>query len=199
LLHELGHAEHFLWTSAGLAAEHRLLGDRALAAAFGFLFENLVRDEIWLADRMSTERLYEYLRLDALVRAQLVRRHAAKLLFDLRFESGTAVDDPGREYAELLRESTGVGYDRGDYLEDREEGLGAVAYLRAWMFVPQIEDILRSRFGRAWFSSHGAASLLKEIWETGQLYTADELARELGFTAGDPAALIDELLDGLRR
>jgi len=199
LLHELGHAEHFLWTGAGLAAEHRLLGDRALAEAFGFLFENLVRDEIWLSDRMSTERLGEYLRLDALVRAQLVRRHAAKLLFDLRFESETAADDPGREYVELLRESTGVGYDREDYLEDREEGLGAVAYLRAWMFVPQIEDILRSRFGRAWFSSHGAASLLKEIWETGQLYTADELARELGFTAGDPAALIDELLEGLRR
>ena len=200
LLHELGHAEHFLWTGAGLAAEHRLLGDRALAEAFGVLFENLVHDEIWLADRMSTERLGEYLRLEALVRAHLVRRHAGRLLFDLRFDSETVAHDPGKEYAELLRESTGVGYDREDYLEDREEGLlAASAYLRAWMFVAQLEDMLRSRFGHAWFSSRGAASLLKEIWETGQLYTADELARELGFTAMDPSALIEELLEGLRR
>ncbi|PYV12104.1 MAG: hypothetical protein DMG07_17745 [Acidobacteria bacterium] len=199
LLGEVGRAEHFLWTGGQLAAEQRLVGDRALGESFGFLFEDLVRDGVWLLDAMSAEREGEYLRLVALQRAWRVRRSAAKLGFELRLEAGEAMENPGKEYAEILRDGTGVRHDREEYLEDHEDGLAAADRLRAWIFVAQWRDRLRAKFGAAWFRSRSVAKLLKEIWETGQLYGVDELSRELGLGPLDEAALLDELLEGLRR
>jgi len=46
--------------------------------------------------------------------------------------------------------------------------------------------------------NRAAAGFLKEIWETGQLYRADELCKEIGMGDLDPQLLVDEISEGLK-
>jgi hypothetical protein len=90
-------------------------------------------------------------------------------------------------------------YDRVSYLEDAEDALHSADYLRGWIFELQLRDYLRSRFGSAWFAQKAAGRFLKEIWETGQLYSVDELCREIGLGELEPQALTDDFLLGLMK
>jgi len=60
-----------------------------------------------------------------------------------------------------------------------------------------LRDHLRIRFGTSWHGSPAAGRFLKEIWETGQLYTADELSREIGLGPLEPQILTAALREGL--
>ena len=90
---------------------------------------------------------------------------------------------PPRYMPTLLSSATGLQCDPPSYLADAEDGLDSAGYLRAWIFELQLRDYLRSRFGNTWFAQKAAGRFLKEIWETGQLYSVDELCREIGLGA----------------
>jgi hypothetical protein len=198
LLHEMGHAQHFVWTSPDTPAEHRVVGDRALGEGYAALLERLAATEAWVRPRLG-ERTAAFLGSRALDRAHAVRREAARFLFDLRSISAAPPGDPDRDYAELLGEATGFGYHGTSHLEDADGELSGQAYLRGWMLESALGEYLRERFGTSWFASRQAGDLLKEIWNSGQLYTADELARELGLGGLDPDRLAEDLRAGLRR
>ena len=70
--------------------------------------------------------------------------------------------------------------------------------MRAWAFEVQLREHLKTRFGQRWWASPRAGSFLKEIWETGDRYTADEMAAQVGIgpIAFDP--LIDEFNRALK-
>ncbi|MBN1569362.1 MAG: hypothetical protein JXA73_16060 [Acidobacteria bacterium] len=198
LLHESGHAHHLAWTGASLPVEHRIWGDRALSESYAFLFEHLLADSEWLARMLSYEKSREFLRFQSLYRAFLVRRCAGRLCFALKLSRGGTSEDLSRIYAETMKAYTGIGYQAESWMADLSDGFDSADYLRGWILECMLRDYLSGRYGKAWYRSRSAAGFLKEIWETGLLYRADELSRELGIGNLEPQILADELLGGLQ-
>jgi hypothetical protein len=196
LLHESGHAQHFAFTSPSLPAEDRLCGDRGLAETYAFLLEQLQCNLVWLKDIVGFAEPDGLTRFRTLARAHLVRRHCAKLSYELSLY-GEGLENAPKIYADTLSRTTGLQCDPQSYLEDAEDGLDSAGYLRAWIFELQLRDYLRSKFGNAWFGQKAAGRFLKEIWETGQLYSVDELCREIGLGQLEPQVLTDDLISGL--
>lgn len=199
LLHESGHAHHFAWTSPSLAAEYRICGDRGLSETYAFLFEYLLMDREWLQEAFGSAAPSGLLRFQSLYRAYLVRRYLGKLQYEIALYGGAVLTDAPKIYAESLRRCTGLEHDPESYLEDLTEGFYSAAYLRAWIFEVMLRDHLRSKYGKSWYRNRSAGGFLKDIWETGQLYSADELCREIGLGALDAQALGDEIEEGLRQ
>ncbi len=198
LLHESGHAQHFAWTSAALPAEHRLWGDRGLSEVYAFLFEHLIWNRRWLETNTGFTDPGQFLLLQGLARVHLIRRYCGKLQFEIGLHGDKAPENPSRAYAEMLERSTGLRYDHESYLEDLDDGFYSADYLRAWAFEAQLRDFLLSKFGSAWFQVKAAGDFMKEIWETGQLYTVEELCGEIGIGRLDFQPLNDELKTALK-
>ena len=193
LLHESGHACHFAWTSASLPVEHRIWGDRALTESYGFLLEYLIRNPRWLMRMFSFKNPGNFLRFQPLYRMYLIRRHAAGLCFALRLHDGQNLDNMSEVYAETMRSYTGLQYCPESWLNELANGFESADYVRGWILECMLREHLRSKYGSDWFMNRSAAGFLKEIWETGQLYRADELCREIGFRELDPQILAEEL------
>ena len=154
-------------------------------------------NERWLQANTGFFNAGEFLRFQALVRSHQIRRYCGKLQYEIQLHS-EPMENPARVYVEALQRATGTLYDQESYLEDIDDGFYSADYLRAWIFEAQLRDYLRSRFGHAWFHVAAAGSFMKEIWETGQLYSVGELSREIGIGPLDVQVVIDELLQGLR-
>lgn len=189
LFHESGHAHHLAWTSPDLPVEHRIHGDRGLAETYGFLFERVTRERLWLLEIRNYPNSSQFLRSWALFGAYNIRRRVAMLKYEILLYGGAGHLEAPRVYSELLTQHTGVRHDPECYLSDLDDGFYSADYLRAWIFEAMLREHLRMRFGSDWFHSREAGKFFKEIWETGQLYTADELSREIGLGTLDPQVL----------
>jgi hypothetical protein len=198
LLHETGHAYHFAWTSANLAAEFRLTGDRGLCEAYGLLFEQLLWNENWLMEHLGFARPQAFLAFQALYLCYIVRREAGKLRFMIDLY-GPGLQDAGKAYSEVMARYTGLQHDADAWTAEIGGGTDPAAYLRGWTFAAMLDEHLMAKFGSNWHRSPSAGRVLKEIWETGQLYTAEELSREIGLGPLDPHVLAQRLQQGLRR
>jgi len=198
LLHESGHAYHFAWTNFSLPVEHRICGDRALSESYAFLLEHLVQDAQWLAHVLRYTESEGFLHSQSLLRMFHVRRCAGKLRFAMQLHEHESCADMPQIYAETMRAYTGLSHHPESWLEELPDGFDAADYLRGWALEAVLKEHLRSKYGKAWFLNRSASGFLKEIWETGQLYRADELCREIGMGSLEPQALADELLEGMR-
>ncbi|MDQ3858917.1 MAG: hypothetical protein M3327_10805 [Actinomycetota bacterium] len=179
LFHEAGHTEHFAHTSADLPFEARRLGDNALTEGWATLLELLVDDPVWLARRLDFGRPHDFAGEAATVRLYLVRRYAAKLLYELELHADGDLDPMRERYSEVLADATKIEPSKTDFLSDVDDGFYVTNYLRSWAFEAQIRAFLREEFGSAWFSRREAGSLLRELWHEGQRLSADELLREV--------------------
>ena len=197
LFHEAGHAHHFAWTSAGLPVEDRIYGDPALAETYGFLLERITRERLWLQEVQDYLNSGPFLRSRALFDAYQVRRHFAKLSFEIQLYGGAAAADARLIYPELMTGATGVRYSPEQWLGDLDDPFCSAGYLRARMFEAMLREHLRIRFGSDWFHSCAAGNFLKEIWETGQYYTAGQLSREIGLGDLDPQVLAESLREAI--
>jgi oligoendopeptidase F len=198
LLHESGHAYSFAWTSSSLPVEHRIWGDRALSESYAFLFEHFLLDPEWLARMLSFEKSREFLRFQSLYRIFLIRRCAGRLRFALRLCQEESLDEISQIYSEIMKSYTGLLHRPETWLADFSDGFDSADYLRGWILECVLREHLFNRYGKAWNRNRAAAGFLKEIWETGQLYRADELAREIGIGKLEPQILADELSGGLQ-
>ena len=57
-----------------------------------------------------------------------------------------------------------------------------------------MREHIKSRFGKNWWTSRKAGNFLKEIWETGERHTADEMASLIGIGPITFDSLIDEFV-----
>jgi len=198
LLHESGHAHHFAWTSPTLAAEHRLYGDRGLAELYGFLFEHLLWNDAWLQEMLGYLSSHEFLRFQALHRAYTVRYHLGLLVYEIQLYAGKGCSGAPERYAECLKARTAIEHAPEAYLENWAQSLSSADYLRAWICEAMMHEHIRTKWGTAWFREKAAGRFFKELWETGQLYSLDQLCSELGLGELNPEALTDQLREGLR-
>ena len=198
LLHESGHACHLAWTNPALPAEHRLWGDRALCECYGFLLEHLIQQREWLARRLLFTGSGSFLRFQALYRIFLIRRCVGKLRFGISLHQQQSFNDVPHIHSEIMQAYTGLRHLPESWIFDFFDGFASVEHLRGWLLEAMLRDYLRTRYGNAWALSRSASGFLKEIWETGLLYNADELCREMGIGGLEPQALADELWKGLQ-
>jgi hypothetical protein len=198
LFHEAGHTEHYANTAAGLPVEARRLGDNAVTEGWATLFELLVDDPVWLARRLDFGRPEDFAAEAAAVRLYLVRRYAAKLLYELELHAGADLDTARARYGELMDEATKIEPAGGDFLADVDPGFYAQSYLRSWAFEAQMSLFLRDEFGTAWFARREAGSLLRELWAEGQRLTADELLAELDGSRLELESIVERTKEPLR-
>jgi hypothetical protein len=198
LLHESGHAQHFAWASAQLPPEFKYTGDYALTETYAFLFNHLVSDCNWLRDFLGLADPTEFVRSVMLARLVTVRRYVAKLTFERRLHAASELTGQADLYAELQTTSTGFATSAAEFLFDLDDSFYSASYLRAWAFEVLLREYLKTRFGFRWWASLRAGAFLKEIWETGDRYTADEMAAQIGIGEIDFEPLADEFNAALK-
>ena len=197
LFHEAGHAEHYANTSADLPMEARRLGDLAVTEGWAALFDLLVNDPTWLSRRLDFPRPHEFVAEAAAAHLYLVRRYAAKFLYELELHGDADLDSMEDRYVEAMTDATKIEVAREDYLIDVDAGFYSASYLRAWGFEAQLRTFLREEFGNAWFARRETGSLLVELWSEGQRLTADELLRDVTGSEIELAAVLERIEEHL--
>ena len=198
LLHESGHAQHYGWASGALPSEFKYTGDYALTETYAFLFNHLISDGNWLAAFLGFTENAEFVRAAMLARLVSVRRYSAKLMYEKELHKDDDLANSARLYAELQTGATKFKTEPAEFLFDLDDSFYSASYLRAWALEVSLREHLKTRFGVRWWASPQAGSFLKELWETGDRYTADEMAAQIGIgpIAFDP--LIDEFNRALK-
>lgn len=198
LLHESGHAQHFAWASAQLPPEFKYTGDYALTETYAFLFNHLVSDRNWLRDFLGLADSTEFVRSVILARLVTVRRYVAKFCYERGLHYAGDLNGQAEQYAELQTNSTGFKTSAAEFLFDLDDSFYSASYLRAWAFEVLLREYMKTRFGSRWWTSSAAGIFLKEIWETGDRYTADEMAAQIGIGTIDFEPLADEFNRALK-
>ncbi|MGE5592569.1 MAG: hypothetical protein ACM3X3_02650 [Betaproteobacteria bacterium] len=197
ILHEAGHAWHYGSVRPDLQFEYKWLGDNSVTEAYAFLFEYLACSGRWLAEHTAGTLIDEYRAHAMLHKAYMLRRYAAKLLYELRLHGGGSFSEMPGEYAGLLTDALKVRYPESDYLADVDDGFYVVRYLKAWMFEAHLRDFLTRRFGERWYAYAETGAALRELFSEGQRLPVEELAARLGTGPVDPSPLVQEILDNL--
>jgi len=198
LLHEAGHAQHFGWTAPDLKPDYKYAGDRALSEMYAFLFQYLLSDHLWLREMLGFDRTDDFIRTLLLHKLLILRRYVAKLNYEVKLHSGAIYSEAGQLYADLLTEATRFRHGSDQYLSDIDDGFYSGDYLRAWILEVQLRDWLKTKYGRSWWRSRKAGDLLIQIWQTGNRYTADEIASQAGFGPLSLDSIIEEFGEGLK-
>ncbi|HLF83795.1 MAG TPA: hypothetical protein VI837_06435 [Blastocatellia bacterium] len=197
-LHESGHAQQYGWASAQLPPEFKYTGDYALTETYAFLFNHLISDSDWLAVFLGVKDSADFVRSVMLARLVTVRRYVAKLIYERQLHLDEDLASSSQLYAELQTSATDFKTRPGEFLFDLDDSFYSASYLRAWAFEVSLREYLKTRFASRWWASRRAGDFLKEIWETGDRYTADEMAAQIGIGPLRFDQLIDEFNAALR-
>jgi hypothetical protein len=197
LFHEAGHTEHYAHTSADLVMEAKRLGDMAVTEGWAALLEHLVAEPAWLGRRLDVTQSGELTHDGAVSQLYIVRRYAAKLLYEIEFFQADDAATMQNRYFELLSDALKLPVNKESYLDDIDGSFYVIGYLRSWAFEAQLRDFLRSEFGNEWFARRDAGDLLRELWSLGQGPTADELLRDVTGAKLEMASVADRIREGL--
>jgi hypothetical protein len=197
LFHEAGHTEHYAHTSESLPTEAKRLGDNAVTEGWAMLMQHLVTEPAWLNRRLDVARLDELQRDGAVSLLYIVRRYAAKLLYEIDFFQNDDVASMRPRYSEILSDALKLPVNPESYLDDIDGSFYVTGYLRSWAFEAQLREFLRGEFGNDWFAKRDAGDLLRELWSLGQGPTADELLRDVTGARLEMAAVADRVREGL--
>jgi hypothetical protein len=198
LLHEGGHAQHFGWASAELRPEFKYTGDYALTETYAFLLNHLISEGAWLTKFVAFRDNRDFIRSVMLARLVAVRRYSAKLIYENELHTGGEIARASGLYAELQTEATRFKTGPTDFLYDLDDSFYSASYLRAWAFEVMLREHLKTRFGQQWWGSRRAGAYLKDMWETGDRYNADEMASQVGIGPISFDPLVDEFNRALR-
>jgi hypothetical protein len=193
LLHEAGHAEHFVHVDADLPISFKRFGDNSVTEGYAFLFQYLLLNRDWLRRVLHLEETGQYLRLAHFRKLWLLRRYAAKLLYEQQLH--TALEGAEREYVRILGNALGVTVYPESYLADTDDAFYCAQYLRAWIFEVQLRRFLEEQFGAEWFADRGTGEYLISLWRRGQERRVDELARDMGYDGLSARYLVQELVE----
>jgi hypothetical protein len=189
LLGELGVAQAAARITAP-AVEDRRLGADALTEAWRTLFASVAASPAWLAAHgLDAEAAQREARVAAARRLHTAREAAARVLVEI-----ARARDPSSlaaRWAALAPRALGHPIDAREPppgATDPDPTLGAVEALRAALLAAQVEAHL-STLGNPWWRSPAAGAWLAKAWAGGARRSPTQLARSLGATGLDPAAL----------
>ena len=183
LMHELGHALHFGNMSRALPFEYRWLGDNSVTEGYAMLFDHRLKDRGWLFryTGLGKKELPAYLRSQGFEELHLLRRYAAKLIYETELHGGGVSWDALPDlFVETLTAATGFRYQRADAFVDVDPRYYATRYLRAWQLQAVLDERLRERFNEDWWRNPQAGPwIVEELFGQGQRELADEQARRV--------------------
>ena len=202
LFHEVGHAQHFAWSSNDLVKrypEFLYAPDHATMESYAFLLNYLYLDPLWLREYLPNvreENVREIRSTLSLLTLHNVRRYAGKLRYELEMHTASNLrsEQLAERYAALQTEATLFRRDPALYLWDVDDGFYAASYLRAWAFEIGLREHLLVRHGRRWWQERRAGDELIDLWNTASRYTVEELARLVGFGELDFDLLADHFI-----
>jgi hypothetical protein len=192
LLHETGHAEHFVHVDACQPFAFKRLGDNSVTEGYAFLFEYLLHNERWLRQILHIDDPEDYLKHARFEKLWLLRRYASKLLYEEELHANPQAAE--QEYVAILNDNLGVSIGPENYLADTDDAFCCAQYLRAWIFEVQLRRFLEERFSKTWFENQEAGKYLISLWKRGQELRAEELVRQMGYDHLNAQYLTEELL-----
>ena len=188
-LHELGHALHFGYMERQLPFEYRWLGDNSITEGYAMLFDHFMHDPGWLKryTPLSSTKLDAFIRATAFFELHMIRRYAAKLLYEIDLHSGKySYDQLPDMFVDRLTRATSFRYSRAEAFVDVDPRFYAARYLRAWQLQALITETARERYNEDWWRNPRAGPwLLAELFAEGQRELATEQAQRIsGKTLG---------------
>jgi hypothetical protein len=171
------------FTSASLPVEQRLLGDRSLELAWGWLLADRSADPAWLASGPVAARAEAFALEARALRLARLRSAAARALTELELAALPASADAralSDAHAARMREALACDWSGEALLRDCRAEPAALDELRAACFAAQLAQQLRERHGRTFWRARACGTLLEELWHTGTTYTPEALAGQLG-------------------
>ncbi len=195
LFHEWGSALHYANTKTNIF-EFQQLGSKTVNETYAFLFSSLMENRYWVEKYTSLrgKELWDYLEFMAFKKLYMVRRYAAKLLFEYDWHRG--YPNPAERYRKYLSRAYGFPLTKIDsmrFLNDHDDYFYSAEYLRAWFLEAQLSAYLVKHFGKRWFLNPKAGAFLKSLWAKGQEMTGEELSRKLGYKGIESKALMRRL------
>lgn len=187
-----GQALHHGYTDPSLSVEQRRMGDGSVVHAAGGLFETLGRDRSFLVRvyDFPHSRLEDFRRISALCALLRVRSEIVALRYTLAyFDEGA----DGASYVESMQEVTGFEHDSREAIWRVDPGFGVARRLRGAQLAAVHAAAVRSRYDEDWYRNPKAGAYLKDLFEHGQRYTAQEIAVQLGAQRLNFDALVGEL------
>ncbi|HEX3245351.1 MAG TPA: hypothetical protein VHX16_08100 [Chloroflexota bacterium] len=197
LLHEAGHAEHFANMDPGLPFAFKWLGDDSVTESFAFQLQYLTTDRAWLRHRLAFNESADYLTLSLFQKLYMLRRYAVKILYEQELHRASDVESMAEYYSDFFSHHLLVHYAPEEFLSDVDSAFYSAQYMRAWTLEALFRDFLRREYDEEWFRHPRAGAFMRDRWREGQRYTADELARFLGFDGLDMTPLVAEIRTGL--
>ncbi|MCP3058182.1 peptidase M3 [Myxococcus sp. K38C18041901] len=188
LLHEMGHAQHRAHVSATLPMELRRLGDAGITEAHAAVFERLLLSPEWLKRYLGLGPVLarDTARLAAFQALAVLRRHCAKLSYELSLSRKGASTERADEYSDGQRRALFAEPHPGFFLSDVDPQLYVAHYLRAWALEARLTARLTERFNEDFWRNPPAATWLKGLYARGGTDDAEGLATEI---SGTPLAL----------
>jgi len=184
LLHELGHAQHLAHISDTAPLELRRLGDASVTEAFASLTERLLLSPGWLMRylRLPTASAGDAARMAAFQALAVMRRHCAKLSYELSLFTRGPSEERAEEYAAGQRRALFVEPHPGFFLFDVDPQLYSAHYLRAWALETRLTARLTERFNEDFWRNPSASAWLKGLFVRGGTDDAQALALEISGT-----------------
>ncbi|MFN8636645.1 MAG: hypothetical protein U0893_22575 [Chloroflexota bacterium] len=193
LMETVGQAERHAHADRTQSIVYRRLGDGAVVEGYGQLFSGLLGRPEWLALRLEAEATRDAIRLRAFERLYRLRRAAALHLYEVEVRKAEEPDALEEEYVDRLAEALYVRPFREQFLDVTDDPFASARHLRASLFGAQLGNFLEQEIDEEWYRSVRSGRFLIDRWREGQRYTAEELARFLGFAGLDPTPLVAEL------
>lgn len=187
-LHEMGHAQHRAHVSDTLPMELRRLGDASVTEGYAALFERLLLSPSWLKRYLDlpTVTARDTVRLAAFQALAVLRRHCAKLSYELSLSRRGPSAERADEYADGQRQALFVEPHPGFFLHDVDPQLYTAHYLRAWALETRLTARLTERFNEDYWRNPTAAAWLQGLFARGGTDDAEGLATEV---SGTPLAV----------
>jgi hypothetical protein len=197
LLRLLGEAERHAHADPTQSVVYRRLGDQAVVESYGLLLAGLLERPEWLAIRLETDATRDAIRLRAFERLYRLRRAAVSHLYEVELRKSEEPDALENEYVDRFADALHIRPFPEDFLAVSDDPFAGARQMRAALFASQLGRLLEQEYDEEWYRSGRAGRFLIDRWREGQRYTAEELARFLGFEGLDPTFLVADLKAGL--
>lgn len=185
-----GKAQQAAWTSEDLARrfpEFVFSPDAVASEGYGRLFQLLLTEENFLRRSFGLwdEKLARRVELEnRFWRAVEIRRDVLRMLGDSKFNAAVqfaSSAETARELADVFARNLGLATSETDVLFELSEDFEPARNVRASLFACGLREYLRARYDFDWWNSRAAFEELIDFWNTAERYSAEEMARMIGF------------------
>jgi hypothetical protein len=180
LLHETGHAVHFIHEKSDLDFEYKFWGDRGFTEGTAYLFQNITMNEIWLKEMIRMDDPTEFIRFNAFLSILRLRRLIGQFRYQYDLFKSASTDKMADVYKTHMERSHAVIFEPSGYLNFDLEFYSA-GYVRARLFELQLRSYLVETFGRDWWRNPQTGQFLIPLYREGRKPRADDVVNQLGF------------------